>query len=146
MTEDDRNLKGKPVVLKRKAKPIERDPAGVTPEQGAKYDDGKLDLVTHLLSQVPLALKAVARHFEFGTSKYCVGGWQKVPNGATRYRAALHRHALDDAAGQVYDIEGRPEPVAIAWNALTYLELCLRDLDEDERERWLAQQLYKKEG
>lgn len=72
----------------------ERDPTGrAANEPGAKLDAGKVraDLV---LDGFGLALLEVAKVATYGAAKYSEGGWQDVPDGVKRYRAAGDRHRM----------------------------------------------------
>src|SRR3990167_1862280 len=96
-------------------------------ESGAKFDDGKIraDLV---LSRFANALEAVSRVGTFGANKYSKDGWLRVENGIERYKDAMMRHWLADAAGEEFDKEsGMPHLAHHAWNALAVLELTIRD-------------------
>jgi hypothetical protein len=104
----------------------ERDPNGLAPSApGAKLDDGKLraDLTLDGFSR---ALLAVAEVSTFGARKYSPGGWQRVPEGEQRYRAAGDRHRL--ARGfEPRDRDSHLLHLAHeAWNRLAELELHLR--------------------
>lgn len=61
-------------------------------ELGTKYDAGKPDLT--LLEPLADALHAVTTVLEFGAKKYARDGWQAVPDGKRRYKAAAMRHSL----------------------------------------------------
>lgn len=104
----------------------ESDPTGrAAHEPGAKLDDGKVraDLV---LDGFSLALLEVARVATYGAKKYSENGWQEVPDGVKRYRAAGDRHRLC-RKGQTHDQETSLMHLAHeAWNRLAELELALR--------------------
>jgi len=107
---------------------IEEDPNGFEPaDPRAKLDAGKPDL-SYLPEQFPLALEAVCRVAEYGTTKYSRGGWLKVPDAVQRYSRALLRHLfIRYKADVIPGIEPRFHADAqIAWNALAVLELKLR--------------------
>jgi hypothetical protein len=111
----------------------ETDPNGIKPNApGAKLDAGKLD--PSLLEDFSLALQEVAVVATLGAKKYSRGGWQKVPNGVERYKAAMWRHILKSRY-HVYDetvLEGHKvmHLAQVAWNALASLELLLRQNPE----------------
>ena len=102
----------------------EEDPNGIDPHKpGAKLDAGKVDL-THL-ADVSLALRAVCEVFMFGEKKYTRGGWQSVDDGYERYTKAMLRHYFIDKP--VDKDSGLLHAAHLAWNALTRLELLLRE-------------------
>jgi len=104
----------------------ERDPAGLTSDTpGAKLDAEKLrvDLVMDGFS---LALQEVAKVAGYGARKYSEGGWQHIPQGEQRYRAAAGRHRLKRVR-ESHDPDTQLLHLAHeAWNALAELELVLR--------------------
>ena len=108
----------------------ESDPRGMAPsDPGAKLDAGKPrpDLV---LSGFGLALLEVAKVATFGSAKYSEGGWERVENGVTRYRAAGDRHRLKRHLEQT-DPESKLSHLAHeAWNRLAELELEIRKSKE----------------
>lgn len=104
----------------------ERDPHGIDQhEPGAKNDAGKVDYT--FLQDLPLALAEVCRLFEAGARKYTRGGWQHVPDGLDRYTKALLRHYFKESREKIDPDTGLGHDVAVAWNALTRLELRLRE-------------------
>jgi hypothetical protein len=114
-------------------KPPETDPAGLSPSvSGAKLDAGKVDVLRGAIAYFPRALKAVAHVSELGARKYSWKGWESVPDGVTRYGAALTRHLLhepkakDDGPGGI----GVYHAAQVAWNALARLELILKEDNE----------------
>lgn len=111
----------------------ERDPNGIDQHApGAKLDHGKLriDLIIDLM---PLALLGVAEVGTFGANKYTEGGWQHVPNGQQRYRAAGDRHRLKRSTGEILDPDSKLEHLKHeAWNRLAELELYLRQEQQKE--------------
>jgi hypothetical protein len=103
----------------------EIDPNGfksTTP--GAKLDHGKPDL--SLLLMFGQALSAVGDVGTFGCRKYTRGGWQIVPDGLTRYTAALLRHVFKSFYEPHDPDSGLLHLAHAAWNALAILELTLR--------------------
>ena len=108
---------------------------------GAKLDDGKVDM--SLLEQFPRALEEMCRVGTYGKEKYTRGGWLSVPDGITRYTAAMLRHLLQVFKGKVYDEDpwydtekGKPfkgkvrHDAQVMWNAAARLELTLREEEE----------------
>lgn len=91
---------------------------------GAKLDDGKIQ--AGVLKDFSLALKAVAEVGTFGANKYTRGGWQSVPNGIERYEDALWRHLLSERHEPADLDSGLLHEAHLAWNALSRLELMLR--------------------
>ena len=71
----------------------ESDPRGLDQhEPGAKLDAGKLR--AGILVEMRHALLAVAKVCDYGSRKYTIGGWSKVPDPQRRYRDAMWRHLL----------------------------------------------------
>ena len=108
----------------------EIDPNGKQPgEPGAKFDDGKIQVVRGGLHYFPRAITAVAELSCIGAKKYSWKGWEKVPDGIHRYGDALGRHELriEDNFNRRDPDTGVLEATAVAWNALARLELILRD-------------------
>lgn len=105
---------------------IEHDPTGRQPgAPGAKLDAGKVrvDLVLDGFSRALLEVSKVAT---YGARKYSEGGWQEVPDGVKRYRAAGDRHRLKRTT-ELCDADTDLMHLAHeAWNRLAELELCLR--------------------
>jgi len=108
---------------------VELDPYGKDAKvPGAKFDEGKPSVVRGCLHYFPLALLAVAELSSIGAKKYSWRGWEKVPDGVSRYADALGRHELrinGDYTNRDPD-SGVLEATAVAWNALARLELVLR--------------------
>lgn len=95
-------------------------------EPGVKHDEGKLRM--DLLLRFPRALQAIAAVGQRGLAEYAENGWEKVPNGKNRYRAAQLRHQFDGCVGDGIDRKsGLPHAWHEAWNVLAWLELTLRD-------------------
>lgn len=104
----------------------EKDPTGRRAgDPGAKLDAGKVrpDLV---LDGFGLALLEVARVATFGAAKYSENGWQEVPDGEKRYRAAGDRHRLKRNREAIDPDSGLGHLAHEAWNRLAELELALR--------------------
>lgn len=109
----------------------EKDPNGLAANApGAKNDAGKVDYT--YLQDISLALAAVCRLFEFGANKYSRGGWQHVPDGRARYTKALLRHYFKEEVEDVDPDTDMEHDIAVAWNALTRLELRLREAQSGE--------------
>lgn len=89
-----------------------------------KFDSGKpmMDLLTH---GCPKALLAVGDVLTYGYQKYGgKHGWKELPDALSRYEAAMLRHMLARASGEVVDPEsGLRHSAHIAANALFILEL-----------------------
>jgi len=111
----------------------ERDPNGIDQHApGAKLDEGKL--LAHILQQYPRALTAVLEVATFGAKKYTRGGWQSVENGVERYSDAMMRHYLLEALERRDSDSGLLHMAHLAWNALSRLELTLRQSDASNTE------------
>lgn len=96
-------------------------------EAGAKLDAFKVRAGL-ALSGFPHALEEVARVGSYGAKKYTPYGFLSVPDGEARYHDAMMRHYLDLCKGQTYDNESGCLLLAqVAWNALAWLELHLRN-------------------
>lgn len=104
----------------------ESDPTGrQANEPGAKLDAGKVrpDLV---LDGFSLALLEVAKVATYGAVKYSENGWQEVPEGVKRYKAAGDRHRLRRTT-ESHDPDTELLHLAHeAWNRLAELELIMR--------------------
>ena len=111
----------------------ESDPTGRKPnDPGAKLDQGKnrLGLVMFGFSK---ALQAVGRVGTYGAQKYSDNGWMQVPDGAARYTDAMLRHLMSEAEGEEIDPStGLMHAAQTAWNALSRLELMLREKETKE--------------
>jgi hypothetical protein len=111
-----------------KPQSTEADPNGLTSSSpGAKLDAGKVDILRGAFLYFPKALEAVAQVSEIGAKKYAWEGWRTVPDGVTRYGAALSRHLMhkpgtrDNGPGGT----GCLHAAQVAWNALAILELLI---------------------
>lgn len=118
-----------PAQVTISSEPSETDPNGKDPhELGAKLDKGKVK--AGVLLDFSRALWAVAEVGTHGMEKYTRGGWQFVPNGEERYEDALMRHLLKLRVEPV-DESGLDTLAHLAWNVLAYLELSLREVEEE---------------
>jgi hypothetical protein len=121
------------------------DPNGVAQHvTGAKLDAGKIDM--SLLQLWPRALTEVCRVGSMGAVKYTRGGFLNVLDGVRRYTAALLRHLFLEPfelfdSDPFYETDlGKPfkgkirHDAQVAWNALSRLELKLRE-EESELKR-----------
>ncbi len=113
-------------IMEEEKEAQETDPHGRDPHTpGAKLDAGKVR-VDLIFDDMALALLEVAKVATHGAHKYTEGGWIEVPNGHTRYTAAMDRHRLAEAI-EPYDPDSQLLHAAhLAWNALARLELILR--------------------
>jgi len=103
---------------------------------GTKHDGDKTRL-SLVMDGFARALEEVGKVGTFGAKKYSDNGWMTVPNGKARYKDALLRHWQKDAIGEVFDSDSNLRHAAhLAWNALAYLELQLREemIDEDKHQ------------
>jgi len=113
----------------------EKDEDGLSQhEPGAKLDHGKVDVYRHFIAMFPHAMECVSAVSEYGERKYSYMGWAQVNEGQRRYTAALSRHLMDEAKGEVYDIDPEkgsdlPHAAQAAWNAMARLELMIREDD-----------------
>ena len=99
------------------------------PEQGRKYDGGKLryDLIP------VLALEEMVKGLTFGTIKYDDNNWIKVPNGRKRYLAAALRHIQEYRKGNLWDEEQNIHHLSAAMNNLSFIvEKDLRGWEDVE--------------
>ena len=94
---------------------------------GVKYDSGKPLIFSGVVDYFPRALAMVAHVSEFGATKYAWKGWEKVENGTVRYRDALMRHLVESTITEQDNDSSLPHLAHVAWNALTILELHLRE-------------------
>lgn len=87
------------------------------PEQGRKYDGGKLryDLIP------VLALEDMVKGLTFGTIKYDDNNWVKVPEGRKRYMAAALRHIQEYRKGNLWDEEQNIHHLSAAMNNLSFI-------------------------
>lgn len=122
--------------------PYEQDPNGLKPsDPGAKLDHGKPDLDL-VLGDFSRALVEVGRVGTFGANKYSRSGWLSVPDAKGRYKSALLRHYFYEKSGEDHDPESNLLHAAhLAWNSLAYLELLLREIENEYSELYYT---YKK--
>jgi hypothetical protein len=110
----------------RREEDMEKDPNGIDQHApGAKLDEGKL--LANILQQYPRALTAVLEVATHGAEKYTRGGWQSVENGVERYSDAMMRHYLKEGYERMDEDSGLLHMAHLAWNALSRLELTLRE-------------------
>ena len=72
-------------------------------KKGVKLDDAKMrwDLL-------PLELvEGIVETLTYGADKYTDNGWQEVPNGYNRYKAAMFRHLVEAERGVMVDSESK---------------------------------------
>lgn len=70
------------------------------------------------------ALEEVAKVMTFGAKKYRPDGWKNVPDGVSRYEAALLRHLAAIKRGESHDAESGLSHVShMACNALFLVHL-----------------------
>jgi hypothetical protein len=108
---------------------LENDPLGKSArEPGAKMDAGKAPVLRGSLQYFPRAIKYLAQISEIGARKYSWKGWEKVPDGITRYGDALVRHLLAEETDGPIDADTQCLHAGqVAWNAMARLELILKD-------------------
>jgi len=107
----------------------EKDPNGIAPhESGAKLDQGKI--LAGIIQQWPRALDAVLQVATFGANKYSRGGFLQVKNGPERYTDAMFRHLLKEPLEDIDPDSGFPHTFHSAWNALSRLELMLKEKED----------------
>lgn len=103
------------------------DPRAIA-QESTKLDACKepMHLVMHAMPRALLAVGVVAG---YGARKYSADGWLRVPDGLSRYTAAMFRHALREGIEQFDAESGLMHAAQTAWNALARLELMLRERD-----------------
>ena len=102
-----------------------QDPHGIPQHApGAKNDAGKQ--MASLLLSFPRALSAIADVATYGALKYTRDGWERVPDGITRYKDAEWRHRLKGRVETCDPESGLPHRWHELWNCLAVLELELR--------------------
>ena len=91
---------------------------------GAKKYDGDKPMMDLLMDGCPAALLAVGEVLTYGFKKYGgKHGWKSLPDARKRYEAAMLRHQLALASGEVNDPEsGLTHAAHIACNALFLLQ------------------------
>lgn len=77
---------------------------------------------------LPLSLLAhVVDVYTAGAKKYGPNQWQNLPDGYSRYKAALFRHLVAFESGQTRDPEtGCLHLAQVVWNALAMLHFSLK--------------------
>ena len=104
--------------------------SGVFSDPGYKDDIGKPDLDL-VLGAFAKALYEVGRVGTFGASKYSRHGWKKVSDGKERYSSAMLRHYFMEESGEAFDEDSKLLHAShLAWNALSRLELLIREREE----------------
>lgn len=131
------------VTLQDTAERVESDPNGLSAhDAGSKLDAGK-PLPFLVLSEFSLALAAVVDVGTFGANKYTPRGWCSADNGEERYEEAQVRHQLKRWQGEIVDPDsGLLHEAHEAWNALSKLELRLRNERTKQRKAQEAFQDY----
>lgn len=100
---------------------------------GLKDDTLKPQIFKGVIKQFPNALEAVAKVSAYGARKYSWNNWANVDGGIERYTDALARHLVNEAKGEVFDVEsGYLSAASTAWNALVRLELIIREQKNNE--------------
>lgn len=98
-------------------------------ESALRFDSGKLRM--DLLP--PDAISELAKVYTFGAQKYADRNWEKGMSWS-RVVASLLRHTFSWMAGETYDPESGIHHMAhVAWNALTLISYCLRNVGADDR-------------
>ena len=92
---------------------------------GAKKFDSDKPMMDLLFDGAPNAVLQVGAVLTYGFKKYGgKHGWKSLPDAIARYEAAMIRHQLAAASGEVNDPEsGLPHAAHIACNALFLAEL-----------------------
>lgn len=105
--------------------PYQQEHTSVPPCPGAKkYDDDK-PMMDLLFDGCPDALTGVGKVLTYGFNKYGgKHGWKALSDAVKRYEAAMIRHQLAKASGEINDPEsGLPHSLHIACNALFLAQL-----------------------
>jgi len=90
-----------------------------------KHDDGKVDW-TVLMDGFPDALREVLAVYLYGMQKYERGSWKTID--VDRWKAAVWRHTMDLAGGEIYDKEsGLRHEAHITAGKLIILQLTDHD-------------------
>lgn len=91
-------------------------------EESIKNDrkDGKL-----MWELLPLpTLEKVVEVYTRGAEKYGPNNWQHLPDGYSRYKAAMLRHLVEYEKGNEFDPEtGCHHLAQVAWNAIAMLHI-----------------------
>lgn len=87
------------------------------PNEGLKYDDGKLryDLIP------PIAMEELAKILTYGSRKYADNTWQNVKPFKPRYYGALMRHIQEWRKGNLVDEESGELHLSHAFCCLMFL-------------------------
>lgn len=105
---------------------------------GRKDDQGKAPW-SLLMRGCGKALAGVVAVLQFGARKYAPDSWQRVENGADRYRDALYRHLHDielHGAGHVDPESGLLSYYHLACDALFLAHLATLQVEHDARQAW----------
>lgn len=96
---------------------------------GAKKFDSDKPMMELLMDGCPDALLGVGQVLTYGFKKYGgKHGWKALPDAVDRYEAAMFRHQLAKARGEILDPEsGLPHSWHIACNALFLAQLEKQD-------------------
>lgn len=90
------------------------------------HDDGGKPLFTCLDAHAMLEVGKVA---EYGSRKYSLDNWVKLPDGKRRYLDSAMRHLWSSLAGQRFDDESGIDHLAHAtWNCLAALAFSLKEV------------------
>lgn len=112
-----------------------KQPVEETSPAGAKKYDQDKPMMDLLLDGCPNALLAVGEVLTYGYRKYGgKHGWKALPDAQKRYEAALLRHQIAQATGEVNDPEsGLKHAAHIACNALFLLQLQMENDNATEK-------------
>lgn len=104
----------------------------MTSNPGKKFDGAKLPVGRGFIGYFGRAIKAVAAVSKYGAQKYAVSyedkNWERLDDARLRYGDGRARHIVDEAVDGPWDPESKLLHAAhAAWNAMAYLELCLRE-------------------
>lgn len=104
----------------------------MTSKPGQKFDGAKLPVGRGFIGYFGRAIKAVAMVSKYGAQKYAVSyedkNWERLDDARLRYGDGRARHIVDEAVDGPWDPESKLLHAAhAAWNAMAYLELCLRE-------------------
>ena len=104
--------------------------AAAVKDGAVKFDGGKAPVMQGCIERFPLAIEQIALVSEYGFRKYgTYDGWEKLDDAFNRYNDAGGRHTVLRASEGEYDVNdsGLPHLAQRAWNALSTLELALRE-------------------
>ena len=91
---------------------------------GLKYDVHKTDMT--FLADWGLALEEICKLSAFGAKKYERGGWTEITN-PERLKACMLRHYFKEKSGEPDADSSVMHDVAVAWNALSALQIRLQN-------------------